>query len=73
VFDRPHVVASAVRAAEKLGLQERVTAVGGDFFESVPEADLYLLKHILHDWDDAACIRILKNCRSSLLRVAGSQ
>jgi hypothetical protein len=66
VFDRPHVVASAVRAAEKLGLQERVTAVGGDFFESVPEADLYLLKHILHDWDDAACIRILKNCRRSL-------
>jgi hypothetical protein len=66
VFDRPHVVASASAAAEKLGDQGRVTAVGGDFFDSVPEADLYLLKHILHDWDDAACICILKNCRRAL-------
>jgi hypothetical protein len=66
VFDRPQVVGSARAAAERLGLQERVTAVGGDFFDSVPEADLYLLKYILHDWDDAACIRILKNCRRAL-------
>jgi hypothetical protein len=66
VFDRPQVVGSADAAAEKLGLQERVTAVGGNFFDSVPEADLYLLKYILHDWDDAACIRILKNCRRAL-------
>ena len=66
VFDRPQVVASARAEAMKLGLQERVTAVGGDFFESVPEADLYLLKHILHDWDDEACICILKNCRRAL-------
>jgi hypothetical protein len=66
VFDRPHVVAKASVAAGKLGLGERVTPVGGDFFESVPEADLYLLKHVLHDWDDAACIRILKNCRRAL-------
>ena len=66
VFDRPQVVRSARAAAERVGLQERVTAVGGDFFDSVPEADLYLLKYILHDWDDAACIRILKNCRRAL-------
>lgn len=65
VFDRPHVVATAAMAG-KLAFRERITAVGGDFFESVPEADLYLLKHILHDWDDDACIRILKNCRRSL-------
>lgn len=65
VFDRPHVVATAA-TARKFGFQERITAVGGDFFESVPEADLYLLKHILHDWDDESCIRILKNCRRSL-------
>ena len=66
VFDRPQVVASARAEAVKLGFHERVTAVGGDFFESVPEADLYLLKHILHDWDDAACICILRNCRRAL-------
>jgi len=66
VFDRPQVVASARAEAVKLGFHERVTAVGGDFFESVPEADLYLLKHILHDWDDESCICILKNCRRGL-------
>ena len=41
--------------------------VGGDFFQSVPSADLYLLKEILHDWDDESCIRILKNCREAML------
>ena len=66
VFDRPQVVASARAEAVKLGFHERVTAVGGDFFESVPEADLYLLKHILHDWDDESCICILKTCRRGL-------
>jgi len=40
--------------------------VGGDFFQCVQGADLYLLKHILHDWDDAACICILRNCRRAL-------
>lgn len=66
VFDRPNVIATARAAAGEFGLKQRVNTVGGDFFESVPEADLYLLKHILHDWDDDACIRILKNCRRSL-------
>lgn len=66
VFDRPNVIASARAAVGKAGLSERVTVVGGDFFQSVPEADLYLLKHILHDWDDQSCIRILRNCRRAL-------
>jgi hypothetical protein len=66
VFDRPNVIASASAAAGEFGLQERVTTVGGDFFQCVPGADLYLLKHILHDWDDAACICILRNCRRAL-------
>jgi hypothetical protein len=66
LFDRPNVIENTLAAAGKSGLPERVTAVGGDFFESVPEADLYILKHILHDWDDAACISILKNCQCSL-------
>ena len=66
MFDRPQIVASARAEALRLGLQERVTAVGGDFFEAVPQADLYLLKHIHHDWDDDACICVLKNCRRAL-------
>ncbi|WP_457144904.1 methyltransferase [Mycobacterium sp. URHB0021] len=66
VFDLPHVVPDAEAAARKDGLKDRFTTVGGDFFESVPPADLYLLKYILHDWDDDKCVRILKNCRASL-------
>jgi hypothetical protein len=43
----------------------------GDFFETVPDAGLYLLKMIPHDWDDEQSIRILRNCRASV-RVGGS-
>ena len=67
VFDLPHIVPDASAAAEAGGLGERFTTVGGDFFEEVPPADLYVLKYIMHDWDDDACVRILKNCRASLL------
>jgi hypothetical protein len=66
VFDRPNVVARASAAAKELGLADRLEVIAGDFFESVPEADLYLLKYILHDWDDASCIRILKSCRRAM-------
>ncbi|MEV0052217.1 methyltransferase [Saccharopolyspora shandongensis] len=66
VFDLPHIVPDAAAAAEADGLTERFTTVGGDFFEEVPPADLYVLKYIMHDWDDDACVRILKNCRASL-------
>lgn len=65
VFDRPNIVPSVAAMAERAGLQDRVTAVGGDFFEAVPAADLYLLKFILHDWDDALCVKILKSCRQA--------
>jgi len=37
--------------------------LSGDFFAYVPEADIYLLKHILHDWNDGEAVRILKRCR----------
>ncbi len=67
VFDLPHIVPSAEKTAKVDGLDERFTAIGGDFFESVPAADLYLLKYIMHDWNDAECVRILRNCRASLV------
>ncbi|MDA3630495.1 methyltransferase [Saccharopolyspora sp. WRP15-2] len=63
VFDLPHVVEDARRAAGEAGLSDRFTAVGGDFFTDVPEADYYLLKNILHDWADEQCRTILRNCR----------
>lgn len=67
VFDLPNIAEIAKWATAEIGLERRVTSVGGDFFEAVPAADLYLLRYILHDWDDAACIRILQNCRRAML------
>jgi len=67
VFDLPHIVPGAVEAARQLDLSQRFSAVPGSFFDTpVPPGDLLLLKLILHDWDDAACIEILKNCRRAL-------
>jgi hypothetical protein len=62
VFDRPDV--AAVVAPQIAG--ERTEVVGGDFFASVPAGDLYLLKTILHDWDDQSCVEILTNCRTAM-------
>jgi SAM-dependent methyltransferase len=66
VLDLPHVAEMAVDHARKLGLLDRVGVIGGDFFERVPPADLYLLKHIMHDWSDAECVCILENCRRAM-------
>jgi hypothetical protein len=66
-FDVPDVAEQAGRAATKLGMADRLSAQGGDFFVSVPEgADIYLLRYVLHDWDDLSCTRILRNCREAM-------
>lgn len=59
VFDLPDVVAAAPKTIAEHGLTGRVQTVGGDFFESVPAADVYIVSYILHDWDDESCQRIL--------------
>lgn len=62
VFDRPEVVEAAKGRLEATGLRGRARTEAGDFFVSVPvAADLCVLKHILHDWNDADAVRILKN------------
>jgi hypothetical protein len=61
VFDMPEVVPSARKVLDGHGLSGRTEIMAGDFFESVPAADVYLLSYILHDWDDASCTRILRN------------
>lgn len=66
VFDRPAVVAEVESALPSSEYRTRTTAVGGDFFDSVPPGDLYLLKFILHDWSDAECVQILKSCRAAI-------
>lgn len=48
-------------------LKDRWRAESGDFFAGVPEGgDIYVLKHVLHDWPDDACLRILRNCRAAM-------
>jgi hypothetical protein len=65
VLDFPDAARAATEAAEADGLGAWFAAEAGDFFASVPAADLYLLKAILHDWDDDSCARILRNCREA--------
>lgn len=43
----------------KLGVGDRCTYVPGDMFQAVPPADAYLVKRVLHDWNDAECVQIL--------------
>lgn len=67
LFDCPDVSARAAVRLDGLGLGERCAAVGGDFFASVPAGgDAYLLKWILHDWDDARSVAILRACRRAM-------
>jgi hypothetical protein len=66
VFDRPNIVDYATDQIARKGLTARTEVVGGDFFESVPSADMYLLKFILHDWDDQRAIKILQRCREAM-------
>ncbi len=66
VLERPSVIADADRLwATKLGLQSRCRYVAGNMFEGVPEADLYVMKLILHDWNDDECVQILAHQRST--------
>jgi hypothetical protein len=63
LFDLPHVIERAKRFLEAEGLLERCQQAAGNFFESVPEGgDAYILKHIIHNWDDERAIGILKQC-----------
>jgi hypothetical protein len=66
VFDLPHVVADAWPRVESLGLASRCEIASGDFFQAVPPADSYLMKSIIHDWDDARAVAILKNCAAAM-------
>ncbi|MFO0941197.1 MAG: methyltransferase [Pirellulales bacterium] len=64
VFDSNHVVEGANVAIAATGMGSRCQAIGGDFFQSVPAGgDAYLMKHIIHDWNDDNCRKILNNCR----------
>jgi ubiquinone/menaquinone biosynthesis C-methylase UbiE len=62
--DLPHVVARAKENLVAAGVSERCDVVAGNFFEEIPGgADVYLFRHIIHDWLDDECVTILANCR----------
>jgi hypothetical protein len=64
LFDMKDIVPGADKRIRELGLEKRCRTAYGDFFQSVPEgADVYFMKHILHDWTDEQATTILRNCR----------
>jgi hypothetical protein len=67
VFDLPRVAEPARRRITAAGLGDRCEFVAGDFFESVPSGgDAYMLKHVIHDWDDRRAIGILESCHRAM-------
>lgn len=67
VLDLPHCRDGALNLFREMGLSERARFQDGDFFQSVPGgADLYLLKSVIHDWDDEKSGVILSKCRDTL-------
>ena len=66
LFDEPHVIEGAKNGPLKPVL-DRCTFTSGDMFASVPAgADAYIMKHIIHDWPDEQCIKLLKVCRKAV-------
>ena len=71
LFDQSDVVAGVEAVLAERGVIERCDVVGGSFFEKVPEgADAYLMRVVIHDWDDDEAIAILKVCRRSMPETA---
>jgi hypothetical protein len=67
LFDLPQVLAGAPKMMESYGVTERVDLLAGDFFSEIPvEADIYVLKFIIHDWYDDNNQKILRNIRASM-------
>lgn len=62
LFERPEVIANAV-ARE---IDPDIELVAGDFYQGLPPADAYILKHVLHNLDEQDCIRLLQSCKKSM-------
>lgn len=61
VLERPEVISDRTRLwAHRMGISDRSEYVAGNMFESVPDADTYIMKLILHDWNDDECVQILQ-------------
>jgi hypothetical protein len=67
LFDLPHVVERAKGPMGIAKVLDRCQLVGGNFFESVPGgADAYMLRHIIHDWEEEKALTILRNCHQAM-------
>jgi SAM-dependent methyltransferase len=67
LFDLPSVAERARKVVGNFEVSDRLHFVGGDFFVSIPASgDAYLLRHVIHDWDDGEAIAILRNCRDAM-------
>jgi hypothetical protein len=67
LFDLPHVIKGAVPRIPAAGVETRLKTETGDFFKSVPAGgDAYIMKHIIHDWDDDRAVKILENIRKAM-------
>jgi hypothetical protein len=67
LFDLPEVVKDAAPLLKREGVTARCEIVGGNFFETIaPGGDTYILKQIIHDWDDDPALKILNNCRRAM-------
>src|SRR5262249_51789431 len=64
LYDLPHVVESGRPLIAAAGLGQRCDLVGGDIFQAVPAGgDAYLLRWVIHNWDDDRAVAILRHCR----------
>ncbi len=71
LFDLPHAMQGATTHLARAGVDARCALASGSFFDAVPEnGDIYLLKSILHNWDDERCKAILVQCRRAMRRDA---
>jgi hypothetical protein len=73
LFDLPHVIEGARPLIDKAGVKDRCATTSGDFFKDVPDGDAYILKHIIHDWDDKRAVQILRTIRPHLARKAAGR
>lgn len=67
VFDEEYVVEETKKIIKEKGFDKRCDTAGGSFFDFIPAgADAYLMKMILHDWNDEQCLQILTNCYKAM-------
>jgi hypothetical protein len=67
LFDLPHAIGIAQQRMVNARLSERCECIAGNFFGDLPSgADVYLLKSILHNWNDEDTVRILGSCRRAM-------